>query len=91
VVKNIDIDDGSSETSAAIKEEVRIHLGKRERYMARKEKGIDMRKIINKVFDYINNSKNKSDVFSAVECKNATVSETETHYKWWGDDRYEPI
>jgi hypothetical protein len=60
--------------------------------MARKEKGIDMRTLINKVFAYINNSKNKPDLFtSKVECKNATGSEDETPFKWWGDDRYEPV
>jgi hypothetical protein len=60
--------------------------------MARKEKGIDMRAIINKVFAYLNNSKNKHDLFlDKAERDNATAHETGAHYKWWGDDRYEPV
>jgi hypothetical protein len=80
------------ETQAGSTEIVRIYHGKRERYMARKEKGIDMRKLMNKFFAYMNHSKNNTDVLPCmVESKDSSVSETETHYKWWGDDRYEPI
>jgi hypothetical protein len=60
--------------------------------MARKENVVKMKTLMNKFFAYINNSKNKPDMISSmVEFKNTDGSETETHYKWWGDDRYEPI
>jgi hypothetical protein len=60
--------------------------------MARMQKRIEIKALMNKFFAYIDNSKNESiRLQSMVECKNETESRNRTHYKWWGDDRYEPV
>lgn len=58
----------------------------------RMEEGISMRMIINRFFDNLKLSmKSRDKSQNTSEASGTSLPGKEIHYKWWGDDRYEPI
>jgi len=54
--------------------------------------GMSMRKIISRFFASLNSSRNTPDKPAGfAEPAHSTTPEPQAHYKWWGDDRYEPV
>ena len=56
------------------------------------EGGMSMRKIISRFFERLSCSQGKYVPSAAMaEPDTSTDPEGTTRYKWWGDDRYDPI
>ncbi len=56
------------------------------------EGGMSMRKVISRFFARLYGSQDRPALAANMaEPDTSTDSEGTTHYKWWGDDRYEPV
>jgi hypothetical protein len=72
----------------------RNHLSRKEggRNMDRIHRRIEIKALVHKIFAFLNNSKSEPDRLpSMVEVKDLPRSAVGTHFKWWGDDRWDPI